>query len=425
MSSGAVLQVDFDRLLVLLFQGYAFSLPFELVLEVLFGIETVLKPFRVISILIVLVYLGKCLHQGCFLFASEKKDFWLYAVFAYGLFISMIRMITGIFNLKIFINDTILFSLCLMVYFIFKNTALSSRQLVRIFQFLMAGLLLNSLAILSFIGIQSGGIREAGFMDNPNYVAFALTGAIVYILLKSSALVRLHHQILALTLVGFFIFIFGIQGSRGSFILLAIAGFFIFLFSDLKKKVALIGFIVLLGVGAVSQLQETDNVVSGLNLLRRISNKGAAADVQEDIRFPVWRGLFQVLEEKGYAGMGIGQFKAQFARHFADSPRWRIQEMVNYGYYLSPHNDYLSVLADYGLPSLVFFMVFFFINILHQWNQLSQVTQENPYFYLYQFQFIFLICLAVFGMGAENFNQPLYWFFLMVTTKSALPSTEN
>jgi len=137
----------------------------------------------------------------------------------------------------------------------------------------------------------------------------------------------------------------------------------------------------------------------------------------EDVRVVVWRGVFKTLEKEGYEGMGIGQFKAKFPKYFNNEPNQLIVAMVAYGYHLSPHNDYLAILADYGLPSLFLYILFLAIMLMKLFKKAIAYSASQEAKMLAQFSFLVFLCLILFGMASENFQHQLYWFLLMFTTK--------
>ena len=115
----SVISIDYNKVLVTLFCCFAFSMPFELILEVWFDIETILKPFRFLSLLIIGAFGIKVLQQGLYLDEKNYADWFLYGVFIYGILISCWRMISGVFDMGLFINDSFQFSLLAITYFIY------------------------------------------------------------------------------------------------------------------------------------------------------------------------------------------------------------------------------------------------------------------------------------------------------------------
>jgi len=74
-------------------------------------------------------------------------------------------------------------------------------------------------------------------------------------------------------------------------------------------------------------------------------------------------------------------------------------------------------LTDYGLPSLLFYLAYLFLAFKKVTRRLFYPTEDEETRLLYRFAFILFSCLVVFGMAAENFQHPLFWFLLAFSTK--------
>jgi len=416
MRSPSAIQINLDKILVTLFCCYAFSMPFELFLEILFGIDTILKPFRIMSILIIGTFGIKALTQGVYLDKRNRSDWFLYGVFLYGIIISCFKIITSVFDMGLFINDSFQFSLHVATFFIYKSTPISKGQAVRIFRWFLIGVTINALYISSiFFTLQRA--REAGFTDNPNYASFGLVAVSTYLILKTNFDRRKYFTLLVSIIICFLLYTFGIQASRTGLIMFVIACILIFFYSDLKRKIALVIVTSLIGLLLTSSQTSTTALSGPMVLINRITKKNSDAG-EEDVRFVVWRGVFRVLEVEGYEGMGIGQFKAKFSQYYAEETNKLLLDIVNYGYFLSTHSDYLAIVTDYGLPSLILYLIFLSVTVLKLFQQANYHRKDKEAEFLTQFCFIFFCCIIIFGMTAENFQHQLYWFLLMFTTKN-------
>ena len=213
----------------------------------------------------------------------------------------------------------------------------------------------------------------------------------------------------------FLLYTFGIEGSRTGFVMFVLANFLIFFFSSVKRKISLVlinGLIVLLLIPG----QISNSTLNGPTILFERLNR--SIEGEEDVRFVVWKGVFRVLEKEGYQGMGIGQFKSKFPKYFSGESNPLILAMTQYGYFLSTHNDFLAIVTDYGLPSLLFYFIFLILSFNKLWQQANFHRTDEEGEFLAQFCFIFFCCIVIFGLAAENFQHQLYWFLLMFTTKN-------
>ena len=410
------IKIDLREILIFLFCLYAFSLPFELVLEILYGIDTIFKPFRVMSLLIAGVFGIQVLKRGVTLSADIRADIFLYLIFVYGIIVSSIQIIGSVFNMNLFYSDLLLVGLHVVTFFIFKATPMSRVERHRIFRFFIWGVFVNSAYTLYNLFVLSGWGRQSGFMDNPNYTALSLMALIAYFILRLNYVRGFWKHLLFGSSILLLIYIFVITGSRTGLVMFIVVSLLVFLFSTFRKKlfiVSLIGLIVLL---LLPQKLEESSLGGPLVLVRRVSKK--LDSDQEDVRFAIWRGLFRMLEDKGYAGLGIGQYKANFPRYYGEESNKLILEIVNRGYHLSTHNDYLAILSDYGFPGLILYLIFLVLVFKKVFRRIVYPAEDDEGRFWTQYNFIMFSCLVIFGLAAENFQHPLFWFLLMFNTKS-------
>lgn len=416
MYNATRIKIDLDRVLYVLFCLYAFSVSLELILEKLFYIDTIFKPFRLLSLVIIGTYSIRTIRNGITLFAGEREDIFLYLVFVYGIMVSCVQVVANVFNTSLFYNDLLLTGLHVFTFFIYKSLSFSKTQVHKILRYFIAGVVFNSGYILyAIFFLKNQSSRQSGFIDNPNYAALGLVAVMAYILLRSNFGLKFWQRITGLSILLFTLYVFMITGSRAGLIMFLLVLLFLFIFSSLKRK-------ILLGtVGALITLQlfsmRSERVVLGVSmvLVNRVNKK--IGEEGEDVRFVIWRGLFRMLEDRGYWGLGIGQFKANFKQYYVNESNPLVTEIVNRGYYLSPHNDYLAILADYGLPSLLFYLAFLFVTFRKVFRKILYPKEDAEENFLAQYGFMIFCCLIIYGMSAENFQHQLYWFLLMISTK--------
>ncbi|MGK0391758.1 MAG: O-antigen ligase [Maribacter sp.] len=416
MRNSNTIEINLSQLLFTLFCGYAFSMPFELLLEYTLDIGTILKPFRIFSILIIAVFIIRALkNRRLDINQHEKADLLLYGVFVYGMIISLFRMITGIFNMGIFYNDVFQVGLHVATFFVFKNTLFSKKQALKIFNFFIVGITINAIYLIYLFMRNMQWGRQSGFTDNPNYVAFGIVAVFTFLALKTN-LIKQQQQIIAYTgLAAFLILAFTVTGSRTGFIMLLVAGFFVFFLSNFRRKIMLsLGGLFIILILLPQQLGKLPTRGPTI-LLERINR--SLGEEEEDVRFVIWRGVFRVLEDKSYFGIGVGQFKANFPKYYSKESNKLILEIVNRNYYLSPHSDYLAILVDYGAPSFFLYLAFLSVSLWKLFLRVTYPSEDEDEQLINQFSFIFLICIMIFGLTAENFLHQLYWFLLMFTTK--------
>lgn len=406
------LHINIDKVIYVLICSFAVLIPFEHILEIFFGIKTVFKPYRIFSILVIMVYFLKILHNG-FHRINYQDDVPLYLIFVYGIIISLVQMASGNFSMRLFNNDIFQISLYLLTYFIIKNIHLDHAKWVRIFGGLTIGITLNSLYLFNAFFFHGNYSRQGGFMNNPNYVALSIVVAFSFIVYQVSVQSKWLPKLLMSSIGLFLLFVFPVTGSRTGLLILAVICFMLFFFSSLRSKLITIVAITGLSFFFLSQNLDQFNVGASFVLTNRVIKKQGV----EDVRVPIWRGAINTGAEVYFTGIGIGQFKAKFSRIFQTEYHKTILEVVNRGAYLSAHSDYVTLLVVYGLPALLLYLYFLFeITKKLFWKMQAAMSKEAARFY--QFNLMVLTALAIFGIGSENFLSPIYWALLVLCTVS-------
>lgn len=390
--------------------GFALTIPFELILEILFGIETQLKPFRVFSILAVLFFGVKVLFKG-FRQLNFLDDLPLYGIFLYGVLISLWRMPDPFFKKSLFDNDLTQITLYLLTFFVIKNASLTRENIIRIFWFLTVGVLINCFYLFNsffFLGIYG---RQGGFMDNPNYVSLSIVVAIGFLLYRIPDQSGFFKRISYFGLILFLLFVFPTTGSRMGLVLLLAIGGLTFLFAKFRTKIMTVAIMAMLSFYFINLNFEKFNLGTSFVLTNRIANKADKVDV----RFPIWKGAIKAGEEVWFTGIGIGQFKAKFSKLFQNEYHDLILRIVDRGAFLSTHSDYVTLLVVYGFVGLLLYVFYLFQSSkkLLLKIRFSDSPEERRF---YQFSLIVLVTVALFGFAAENFLSPLYWILLALST---------
>jgi len=396
---------------------YAFFIPFEHILDIWFGIDTILKPYRFFAILVILTFLFKVYQAKALNIRTDiRQDIFLYLLFAYGIFISLIQMMITEFSLGKFYNEIFQITLYLATFFIIKNSNFSKKELYHILYALLLGVILNSMYVFYNFYILADYSRPKGFMDNPNYLSLSVAIAIIVLVRKLGEIKGFARWALLL-LIPFMTYIFIISGSRTGFIVTIIASLLIFFFQPFKGKTLFLLAFFGLSIFFIS----SKNVATPLILLERINDRNAT----EDPRIALWKGVLRASEETSYVGMGLGQFEAQFPSFYQDENHYEIREVVQFGYHLSTHSDYFAILITYGALGLVLFILFFFYSF-KKVIPLALLYKQEERKKHYELQLIILVSVAIFGLAAENFSSALYWLLLTFSTKSlSLRITDN
>ncbi len=394
---------NIDAILFKLFCLFALLVPFEHILEVFFDIETVFKPYRVVSLLIIALY-GIKLLNGKARKLNFSRDLPLYLIFVYGIIVSLVQMTTGRFSMKLFNNDLFQIGLYLITFFIFQNTQLTKNQWLKVFWSLTAGICLNAFYLFNAFFFLGNYGRQGGFMNNPNYVALSITVAVAFLIYRLSAAQKTRTKLLSGALILFLLFVFPVTGSRSGLAILAVIGLLTFFFASLRSKLITVAAGLGLLFFFVNQNSEKFNVGALFVLTNRLEKKQNV----EDVRIPVWRNALLAGEKVWFTGIGIGQFKAQFSKLMQNEYHDQIVKIVQRGAHLSIHSDYIGLLVIYGIPGLLLYLYYLAKLALTLLRNMRFAT-DKPLRRFYQFNLMVLFSIAVFGLSSENFLSPLYW----------------
>lgn len=409
MSRG--ISVNLDKVIIRLLCWYAFFIPLEHILNVFFGIDTVLKPYRLLAILITMLFLLRCRFRWT-PNPEIAEDRFFYIVFIYGAFITSVRMITNSFNMGLLINDSFQLVIYLSVFLVIRHMALGKKEIMRILSFLVAGVVVNSIYSFYTFVILKQLIRSGGFMDNPNYLAFAIQVTIVFMVIKFVDVKSMLMKLLSVVTIFFLGYVFILSGSRTGFFLLVASFILMLYFSPVRVKGLLIA--VMIGVGVfvgLTDLEETRST-SPLILVLRLQK---ATD--EDNRIPIWKGTIRAAESTSFSGLGIGQFKGRFREFYPNEDNVLIQRAIEKGDFLSTHNDFLFLFVIYGIVGLLSYLIFMLLSLRKVFLKFLMASDVFSRQY-YQFGFLMIISLLLFGMANDNFISPLFWIVLSLSTRA-------
>lgn len=402
--------IDLDSLLKKLFYAFAFLVPFEKILEFLFDIDTVLKPYRVIALVIFFVFGLRSIRQWT-PNKQARSDLFLYLLFVYGVIITAFKMISTSFNMAYFQNDAFQIVLYLGLFVVARQIQIEIKEIRRIFLALVIGSTINAIFVFNNFFILKIYTRNTGFMDNPNYFALSLVVSLLLIIAWRAYIKTTWAKILALVAFLLLIAVLTISGSRTGFAILVLGVGIQFYFSSLKEKRVLLGLGLVLAIPILivgSNFMKESGPLILINRLQKVSS--------EDNRIPIWKGVLRASEDTAFMGMGVGQFKGNFQKYFVGENNDLIRRMLERNYFLSPHSDYLAVLVIYGIIGLVCYLAFLGISLLNLLHQIRNSFIDYIRIH-YQYALVILVVLLLFGITQENFISPLFWLLLSFSTK--------
>ncbi len=349
----------------------------------LIGIDTILKPYRVLSLVLSVLALPAFLRQP-----AVTSQFARPLVFA----ILYVCSVTIVFAGRDFVGQAPLLVTCI-VLFLATYGITSKRSLnVALIAYVISFLVSSYFGLIAF---SSGKYRLSGLFDNPN--AFGYCGCFAFLILinRYVKLPRYLKYSLAFLLVPVLI----LTGSRGT--ILALLGVVV---SQTWRNPKLFTFLVFSGVmaGLVIQFfgdqiaeQFADRAVLS-RYQRSIVERGASG------RLAQIRAGLQVSAEHGFIGIGLGQYREKHHTRFFQQKGLDGQISK-----LELHNVFVSLLCEWGIVGFGAFTIITF--------RLVQVVK----FYPHEGDFIygFLGASLLNGLGNNLLAEIPFWLMLGVVVQ--------
>lgn len=389
---------------IALLYGLALSINLEEVLDVLFSVQTSLKPYRLLSIAFIMVSFA---ISGWHSIRPRREDYWLIILFMWGSAVVITRFWFADVSMDNFLNNFFLISISFMMYLSIANLGLTKRQVVLTILFYNAGLLLNLLLLLTDKSLNpSYGellFRGTGFFSNPNSLAFSSMFGIlglIYIIFSRPGLLLL---VLCVGLFGMDLYLFNVSGSRGGFYTLGLLSAFFFFWALRFKTGWALLWVIPIFVGLTYYVKNNDITVYAL---AREKSKEARKD--ENIRRALILAGLDAFLESDLAGLGIGQFQyivnfyPLVSRHSQGVARERLDKDEG----LVTHSTYVQLLAEYGVVGFVCFMLFWFYRVKLIFSTFWQFDPLNF------FKAGIALIVLFYSIGHVILMTPHFWFFL-------------
>ena len=230
-----------NRILFSLLCAYAFLIPFEHILKFFFGIDTILKPYRVVALLLVFLAAFTITSKKIKLNADFKQDLFLYLLFVYAIFITLFRMAFDKFDLSWFINDTFQFTIYLSIFVVIKFLDINVRQWYILIWSLVLGITVNAISPFNTYYIVGEFFRDPGFMDNPNYMALGLVIAISFLIMQLEVGANLFRKAIIGFVIVFLVLVFLGAGSRTAVFIMAATITVMFVFGTGRTAILVTG----------------------------------------------------------------------------------------------------------------------------------------------------------------------------------------
>lgn len=359
------------RLALLATALYLFLFPFEHVLLNLWGIDTELKPYRIAMA----AGLALGLPWQASLTKSARSPIWLLLLaYVYGLLATSLMLSQGIASLRDAQHALLLIAIGAAGMFSVTVSVRTTRDA----RFLLHTIAWGALASIVVWYLTEGSAtayRFSGFMRNPNHLGFILVVGCVVLLygaLKpgNSTMVRVI-QLLMLVAGGVLILW---TGSRAGALALVISLMFQVHRTLRAARGSRARTLAFLGIGAgavfllVPELQE-GLLGSGVGDRFALVNMATGAG-----RVDLWKAAWVAFLDYYGFGMGIGQFP-QYSIYYLGQLGIPVYEVL-LDFDLAIHNQYLSLLVEFGLVAFVFYVMAMWV-ILRKLNLLTRAPGEQ------------------------------------------------
>ena len=402
-----------QRLLAL----YVLSLPFEYLFVRLYGSDTVLKPYRLIAIGMVGLWL---LHR-----LGSRREFrldsydWIFSFFlASGLALAGIWSVLGNANLNMAVSDTVLGAFALLTYLVIKNSDSDARRYERLLDLYLYSVC-ASIVLNIAMGMPTTGERFEAFSESSNRLAFSITVAVHVLIAKilSGRRTTVRGTYLArggiiLGLVVALLF----TGSRGAIVALiftlplhavALAATRGRQRRRIGRLAALAPLLLIGGLAVSVTLERYGDEASGLRRLDRTGIEATAG------RYDIGRAVWQASLDHFFLGMGTAQYRAQHRTYVGGLEHVYEKRMTEVD--VGTHADVLELLTSSGIIAAALY-VWLLVSLFLRLRARARMTDQTGWLY----QSLLPICglIAISGLSHVFIRSPHFFFLMAVMTAS-------
>lgn len=402
----------------LLLAVYVFLIPFENLWGVLFGSDTVLKPYRLVGLALVVVHVFENLSLRR-RFRLDTFDKAFIAIFVIGQAMAMTwYVVDGSSNMRRAISDGTLSLFAFLVYLVIKRVAHDAPAMGKLLRAFVAGTVL-SIVIAYLTGVTAAG-RFSGFYANPNSLAVSVVASLFVIIAwalfgrRRGGMTYLLQGALVLLLLITLLF----TGSRGAIIgavvSLPLFGFSLAARSGARRtpvlRVAALFPIVLIAGMVLSTTYEQHEADS--TALRRYDMENAS---RGSGRLDIWRAAWLVAGDHYYLGVGTNQYPLYHRKYIRKLGVLYTPTMAEHD--VVTHSDYVDLLTSFGIVSLLIYL--WMLVRIYLLLRRRLVVYEDPVAFAPHLLFPLFVFIMIVESFANFFVSPQYFFFMALITAAA------
>jgi hypothetical protein len=282
------------------------------------------------------------------------------------------------------------------------------------------GIFINTLVILPEAIASNFFLRDAGLTKNPNTAAFSMAIAaayLVHLFLKNNSKINIKSIVGG---VGFIVLAAGIlaTSSRVGIFFLGLLPFILIALGNLKAKLTIL---VIAIVTTITSYRIVEETLKSSFLVVRLEK----AEKNKDPREFLIKGGIEMAGDTYLLGYGVGQFYVQFPNYFKNAENYVIQKQLAKKDGLSSHSDFIALLSQHGIFSVISFYAFFVIQLVHRARQVFLRRLNETLKNYYSFMFTVLIGLLLMGGVNENLYSPVWWLLLTIATLKPIVQIES
>jgi O-antigen ligase len=103
------------------------------------------------------------------------------------------------------------------------------------------------------------------------------------------------------------------------------------------------------------------------------SNKGTESAENVNARFKIWKKTVEVIKDKPFFGTGLSNWKLTVVAYGAEDMPWKVGDFIPD----RPHNVYLQVMAESGMPGFIFYIAVWVFIVIIGFKTLSKPIPLN------------------------------------------------
>lgn len=336
---------------------YVALLPFERLWDKWLGSATMFKPYRLVGMALLVVFVLRSLAARAPLML-DRYDRALIALFVWGLAMTGLWYVVNDADPASTLNEGTLILFALSTYLVLKNT-ISQRDHVAVILNVYVAAFVVAIGVTLVLVPDAFAARFSGLYKNPNQAGFAAALGVLlligrfYFEARVSSLRRLAY---AAGAIGFAA-ILALSGSRGSLIggAAAVLTFFVAMRRSSTVAVTRIQRLLIVGVALLAL------GLAGPRAWSAMSEESSALDRYSPEtaggfsgRVDIWRSALAVAADHFLLGAGIAQYMNYHQEYAARLSHLYDPRVLEHR--LNTHSDLLGLLANYGLIGLTLYL---------------------------------------------------------------------